>query len=253
MSSTQIEGRWFRALALLMALAAGGSTLSCAGEADDGEPSDGALLVVLHPHDGPTVTYGGGLYLQLLDVQAPEGAAVDLTASVEPSMSASIEPSSLVGGGVAELLMRPTQDRAEQTATFEVRAVSGARHASASGTFDIITWEDDGPEYADSLLAIFLPYIATHYPELGLSPSIEWLESWNSQPVLVVTHRSYLSADWELHVAWHNTIPPHDWAFLTVRRRTQLNPEKAFCFPSQMRDHTVQLADLADPRLPCAR
>jgi hypothetical protein len=155
MTSTQIEGRWFRALALLMALAAGGSTLSCAGEADDGEPSDGALLVVLHPHDGPTVTYGGGLYLQLLDVQAPEGAAVDLTASVEPSMSASIEPSSLVGGGVAELLMRPTQDRAEQTATFEVRAVSGARHASASGTFDIITWEDDGPEYADSLLAIF--------------------------------------------------------------------------------------------------
>lgn len=71
--------------------------------------------------------------------------------------------------------------------------------------------------------------------------------------VLVVTHRGYLHAVWELHRAWHDTIPPYDWAWLTLRRRDQLDPEVGFCFPSQTDDHTVSEADLSDPRLPCAR
>ncbi len=168
-------------------------------------------------------------------------------------MEATVEPSRRVGGGMAEAFFRPTTAQDGQMASFEVRATSGDVQTAVTGTFEIMAWEDDGPAYANSLLAIFLPYVSAHHPELGLGPDVTWIESWNSQPVLVVTHRSYLSSDWELHVAWHNTIPPHDWAYVLGRRRDELDPEIGFCIASQAEDHAVQLADLSDPRLPCAR
>ena len=74
-----------------------------------------------------------------------------------------------------------------------------------------------------------------------------------SAPVLVVSHRSYLDEMWEFHLAWHNTIAPYDWAWLTARRRDELLPEIGFCFPSQDEDRAVQEStDLSDPRVPCA-
>ncbi len=131
-----------------------------------------------------------------------------------------------------------------QTFTVELAASAGADRATDTVSLDVIDYSDVGQRAeADMLLAVFLDYLATNRADLGLGPATTWVESWNSEPVLIVTHRSFLSDAWELHLAWHNTIAPDDWSYVTLRRRNALAPELAFCFPSQSGDRTVRAAD----------
>ena len=44
-----------------------------------------------------------------------------------------------------------------------------------------------------------------------------------------MTHYLFFSDEWELGVMWHNTVPPHDWARIYLRRRyTSMRPQFAF-------------------------
>ncbi|MCC7538703.1 MAG: hypothetical protein IT379_20930 [Deltaproteobacteria bacterium] len=244
--------RWIGALACCVSLGCGD---------DDGGPNDGgagdagSLEVDLRlPPAGQILSYAGGLTLRPVELRAPSGLVVDLSVTAGSGVDAEVVPTQLEGSGAFELFLRPAASTVEQVVPFEVRATSGALEATAAGGLEVIAWEDDGPEHADGLLAVFLPYIAEHHPELGLGPDTEWIESWVTEPVLIVTHRSYLSTAWEVHVAWHNTAPPDDWSWLVARRRDALLPEIGFCLPTVADEQVVQRStDLSDPRIPCAR
>ena len=215
-----------------------------------GDGSVGALSVDLQPAaDG----YPGGLSLLLAQVTAPDGVAVDLSVATTPTIMGEVVPQRIVGGGVVELLLRPTAAQMGQMVSVELTATAGADQATDSVGLGVIEYSDVGQRaQGDMMLAVFLEYLEANRSDLGLSSATTWTESWNSEPVLIVTHRSYLSESWELHVAWHNTIAPDDWSYVTLRRRNQLVPELAFCFPSQSGDRTVRAANLSDPRTPCA-
>jgi len=198
-------------------------------------------------------TYPGGLGLLLAQITASDGLSVDLSVTSTPAITGEVVPPHVVGGGVVELLMRPTAAQVNQVVSVELAATAGADQATDTVDLNVIEYSDTGQQaQGDTLLAVFLDYLQANRPDLGLGPDTAWVESWNSEPVLIVTHRSYLSDTWQLHLAWHNTIAPDDWSFVTLRRRNQLEPELAFCFASQSTDQTVQPADLSDPRMPCA-
>lgn len=225
------------------------------GEVDDaGVDAGEALALDLHlPPSGTLLSYGGGLTLLPVELHASAGVTVELSVATEAGLTGEVVPEQRVGRGVFELFLRPAASTIGETLPFEVRATTASGQTSAAGVLEVIEWSDEDTSHADELLALFLPTVAETHPELGLGPDTAWIESWNSNPVLVVTHRSYLSEGYEVHVAWHNTMVPHDWAYLTVRPRSELLPSLGWCIPSQVEDHTVQEADLSDPRLPCAR
>ena len=229
----------------------GGGVADAGGAADaSGDGGTRSLAVVLHLGAD---SYPGGVGLLLAEVTAPAGLAVDLSVTSTPAIAGEVVPQRVVGGGVVEVLMRPTAAQVGQGVSVELGAMAGADRATDSTILNVIEYSDSTQRaQGDVWLAIFLEYLQANRSDLGLGPATTWLESWNSQPVLIVTHRSYLSDTWELHLAWHNTIPPDDWSYVTLRRRNQLAPDLAFCFHSQSGDHTVRAADLSDPRLPCA-
>lgn len=224
-----------------------------AGVVDAGPRADagaGALSIDLQP---AADSYAGGLGLILAQVTAPDGVAVDLSVTTTPAIPGEVVPSRIVGAGVVELLLRPTATQTNQTVSVELTAVAGADEATDTVDLAVIEYSDAGQgAQGDMMLATFLEYLEASRPDLGLGPATPWTERWNPEPVLIVTHRSYMNEQWELHVAWHNTIAPDDWAYVTLRRRNQLSPELAFCFPSQSGDRTVRVADPVDPRASCA-
>jgi hypothetical protein len=66
--------------------------------------------------------------------------------------------------------------------------------------------------------AAWIEWLAAAHPELGITADTEWKPVFVST-LLVVSHYSYWSEDWEVTVAWHNMIPPDDWTEVHLRRR----------------------------------
>lgn len=262
--------RLFAIAAVIAALTAstacsddGGSSSADGGPdtdgAVDGGPDgggDASLEVELYPEMDPIEAYSGGPSLVLAQVSAPSGLQVDLSVSVDPQISAAVVPQQIVGGqgDVAEVFLRPTASDVGQTFHIELRGEGGEFVETARVGGEVIDWQEGSTEHPDSLLEVFLEYIEQNHPALGLGPQTALVESWAPRPqIFVVGHRVYLYDSYHLHLGWHVTIAPHDWAYVTIRPRDQLEPNMAFCFPSQSEDQTVQEAELDDPRLPCAQ
>jgi hypothetical protein len=194
----------------------------------------------------------GPVYL-LAEVRAGAGDEVALTASIEPAVPVEVSPALLLGGGLVEVFARPTAEQVGGPLSVTIRAEGGDQVSTDTVEGEVIDLGGDDHAYADSLLADFLAYFAESRPEMGIGSETDWIESFDPRLVLVVTHRLYLSEGWELHLAWHNTIAPYDWAWVTARPRDEFEPTIAVCFPSQSGDRTVQETDsLSDPRVPCA-
>lgn len=80
----------------------------------------------------------------------------------------------------------------------------------------------------------FIDHLEEQHPELGIGPGMEWTGTIVKPHYLVVTHYLFFSADWEMGLKWHNTIPPHDWAEMYLRHRyTHFEPQLAYRVPSR--------------------
>ena len=226
------------------------------GDGDADADTDGdadALAVTFHPGELTPTGSSTTPALLLAEVRGADSAVIQLAASSDPAATCEVFPDELAGGGVAEVFLRANESHAGQTVRVTLQAEAGGATATDSIDVQVSSAGDDTREVADELIAVFLEYIAGEYPESGLAPDAEWVESYPTYPgIVIVMHRTYLTEVWDLHLAWHAMIAPHDWAYVTLRRRGELEPETGLCFPSQTEDRTVQEADLADPRLPCA-
>jgi len=213
----------------------------------------GELSVAFHEGEMERTGYPGGPTLLVAEVGAGELDVVTLSVTTEPDAACEVTPAEVTGGGVVEVVLRPAAANVDQVVAITLRAESHGDVATDVAEVRVVGHTDTEGEFADSLLADFLAYLEANHAEMGLGPGTEWIESFPTYPsILIVGHRTYLSAGWDLHLAWHVTIAPHDWSYVTVRRRTDLDPVLGLCFPSQTEDRTVQEAILSDPRLPCA-
>ena len=75
---------------------------------------------------------------------------------------------------------------------------------------------------------LFVPWLAVHHAELGITAETQWVGTIVKPHILVVTYYLYYSADWELGLRWHVMIPPYDWAEIYLRRRGELSSTRAW-------------------------
>jgi hypothetical protein len=66
---------------------------------------------------------------------------------------------------------------------------------------------------------MFIPYLASKYPELGIAENTAWEGTVVRPRYLVVTYYLFFSEQWEMGVRWHVMIPPYDWAEMYLRKR----------------------------------
>lgn len=165
-------------------------------------------------------------FLVLVDREG-EKNPVDLSASA-PGCAVSISHEK-VAGEIVEVVVIPEESSIGKTITLTIKAGRDGLEKMKAISFEVIDGEDDRYSTAVEMRDKFIPWIAAEMSELGITPETIWEGTMVSPEWLVVSHYLFFSPDWEMHVAWHNMIPPHDWARIDLRRRyAESTPSYAF-------------------------
>jgi hypothetical protein len=146
-----------------------------------------------------------------------------------PGAEVVIYQQDIVEGQVAEVVVIPAQASINKTIEVNITGNRSSRTDKKVVSFDVVEGEDDLQEYAAELFDRFVPRLVTNHPELGITDDIEWNGTIVSPEWLVVSHYLFFAEEWEVHIEWHVTIPPYDWARIDLRHRfDELQPSYAF-------------------------
>jgi hypothetical protein len=146
-----------------------------------------------------------------------------------PGAEVFIYQQDIVEGQVAEVVVIPAQASINKTIEVIIIGNRSSRTDEKVVSFDVVEGDAGIQEYAAELFDRFIPWLATNRPELGITDDTEWHGTIVSPEWLVVSHYLFFSEEWELHIEWHVTIPPYDWARIDLRHRfDELQPSYAF-------------------------
>ncbi len=160
------------------------------------------------------------------------GGKVILTVEA-PNVGASIHPRDPEPGEVAEIWIRTTQEQLGKNLTVIITGKRGTQEAEQRVTVWVDEGEFDVSEQAATIRDLFIPWLEVHRVELGITSETEWQGMIVTPHNLVVTHQLFFSEEWEMHVYWHVTIEPHNWAKMSLRRRfEETEPSLAFMISS---------------------
>ena len=173
-----------------------------------------------------------GQHCVFLVTVTDEGQENQLPARISakaPDAEVVIYQQDIVEGQVAEVVVIPAQASINKTIEVIITGNPSSLIDEKVVSFDVVEGEDGLQEYAVEVLDRFVPWLARNHPELGITDDTEWNGTIVSPKWLVVSHYLFFSEEWEVHISWHVTIPPYDWARIDLRHRfDELEPSYAF-------------------------
>ncbi len=173
-----------------------------------------------------------GQYFVFLVVITDEGQENQLPVHISataPGAEVVIYKEDIFEGEVAEVVVIPAQSSIGTTIDVTITGNRGSASDEKTVSFEVAEGEDDRQEYAEELLDRFVSWLATNHTELGITDDTAWNGTMVSPVWLVVSHYLFFSEEWEVHLSWHITIPPDDWARIDLRHRfNELEPSYAF-------------------------
>jgi len=139
-----------------------------------------------------------------------------------------VEPPEISGSEVAEVTIVPEATTTETDLDVTITAAVGDQTFVVTRTVTVMPWEDDREDQARQILALFTGWIADAHPELGITDETAFDGTYTAPMLLVVSHYTFFSDDWEVGVSWHIMVPPDDFAEMYLRPRTGLAPTHAY-------------------------
>lgn len=180
------------------------------------------------------------------DLRSP----VDLVAtSTLTDAVVTVEPSSITGGGVAEVWIEIPEVVDEISFSLTVAPAAGVMLEPVTIDAVAVPGVDDLADQATEIAGLFIDRIEEEVP--GLPADAKGLIG--GTPVaglLVVTHYAWFTAEAEIGVAWHIMVAPDDFAELYVRPRDQLRPTRAFrvsSWSTALAGGDVQIEEITPP------
>ena len=175
------------------------------------------------------------------DAAAP--GAVTIEAAATKARVVEIRPALLSPGTVGEVWVVANSTSIETTGSVSITATRAGVTRTVSRSLPVFPMADERAADARPYFDRWVAWLAAERPDLGISADAAW-EPVFASTLLVVSHYSYWSENWEMTVAWHNMIPPYDWAEVHLRRRgVDAAPSLAFRIDSvsgATRPHEVE-------------
>jgi len=156
-------------------------------------------------------------FLVVADAGATAGP-LTISATATKADVVEIRPVELPAGAVGEVCVVADATTTETTGSVVITATSGAEETSVTRSLKVFPMLDERAADAKPYFDLWVAWLAAEHPELGITADTAWEPVFVST-LLVVSHYSYWSEDWEMMVAWHNMIPPYDWTEVHLRRR----------------------------------
>jgi hypothetical protein len=196
-------------------------------------------LAVLPPEEpaASRVAIPGSGYCFLIVVEdgSPSPGAVTIEASATGAAVTEIRPAQLEPGTVGEVWVVADPSTVEATGSVTITGTRGDVTRTETRSLPVFPMEDARPE-ARGYFDRWVSWLESEHPELGITATTDWQPVFVST-LLVVSHYSYWSEDWEATIAWHNMIAPYDWTEIHLRRRwVDAAPSLAFKVDSVIGD-----------------
>ena len=216
-------------------IAAGGDHPALASHGRIANISRTSFALEVLPPQLPTANrnaIGGQRYVflvRLYDAHPADGP-VSLSVTAPGALSATVTPSVIRRGMIAEVTIVPPAVAAETSLRVRIlgQRMSGAGVAADWRTIPLLPGTDSEASAARERLVPFLSWLAEHEPDLGLTTATP-LVGTSASHLLVVTHYLFVGDEWEIGLAWHVMIPPDDWARIYLRHRwSDAWPTRAF-------------------------
>ncbi|MFX1328742.1 MAG: hypothetical protein ACFE91_11495 [Promethearchaeota archaeon] len=164
----------------------------------------------------------------LLDIRTKNNDLMsNLSISIETNISIEMEydiweNSQL--GKVAEIFLYPNITHLDQMIEVEATASSNDLSYKDYAIIDIINWSSEISPLVEVMRDEIVSYLTNNHPEFKINESIVWEGFGNSPQILVVEHYLFKSEFWEMELARHVMIAPHDWVNIYLRSRSSLFP-----------------------------
>lgn len=172
----------------------------------------------------------GSPYCFLVDIQDASATAAPVTieATAELATVADIRPATLTPGTIGEVCVVADPTEIETTGSVVISASRDGTTKSETRSLPVFPMADERAADAQPYFDRWVSWLATAHPELGITADTAWQPVFVST-LLVVSHYSYWSEDWEMTIAWHNMIAPYDWTEVHLRKRgVDMTPSLAF-------------------------
>ena len=156
-----------------------------------------------------------------------DGGAVSLSVSVQKMGSASVEPTAIKPGEVAEVTVIPNMTSDDENMTVVITGRRGDIEEQVAANILVNEGEidDELKEMATKIQDLFVPWLS----EFGISNETEWEPVLICPHIMVVMYYTFYSEEWEMGVCWHVTIEPHNWARIYLRHRfNETKPSHAY-------------------------
>lgn len=136
-----------------------------------------------------------------------------------PQSAVVVTPETLPQGEVGEIAVIPDVTAVGSNLTLTLTARADGMTQIRLLNFSVVEGEDGRAGHARELRDLFVQWLQTNSPALGITNQTQWLGTIVSPRWLIVEHYLFFSKDWEMHVYWHVMIPPYDWARIDLRER----------------------------------
>lgn len=126
-----------------------------------------------------------------------------------------------------EVFIYPNTSHIDMCIEVEVVFTWGELVASDSAFLYVLNWTFGELSEVIQKRDVFIDHLASTYPELGINQTTSWTPIWNGAGILIVGHYLFKSTYWEMEIAWHVMIAPHDWVQVYLRPRAEVQPSWA--------------------------
>ena len=225
--------------------------------APDSDPAHFSLNIISRPfiplktEDQNQIAIPGQKVIFLVDIEETKngqgyGEVVEISANVSGA-SISVNNPFIKSGQIAEIVVIPTQSSINQTLIITIKGARTGFIQTKTIDIEVLDRQDSLKQTASEMKDMFIHWLASNYPEYGISENTEWEGTIVDPGILVVMHYLFLSEDWEMYVTWHIMIPPSDWVKIYLRPRfVEIKSTLAFEISSvQGGDvpHSIELPD----------
>ncbi|HEX5149322.1 MAG TPA: hypothetical protein VFW02_09595 [Candidatus Limnocylindrales bacterium] len=196
-------------------------------------PTTADFTIDVRPSEEPSairMAIPGSRYCFLVLVDDPSGSTIPVTieASTMKATVLDISPAELAPGVVGEVCVAADPTSVETTGAVTITASRGGVQKTVERSLPVFPMADERATDAQPYFERWAAWLAAEHPELGITADTDWEPVFVST-LLVVSHYSYWSTDWEMTVAWHVMIAPDDWTEVHLRRRgVDMAPSMAF-------------------------
>jgi len=125
---------------------------------------------------------------------------------------------------IVEVFLYPNVTHLNNIIEIEAVASSGRISKKDYAKVQVLNWTSNISPTIELMRDVFVNYLSSNHSNFKINESTVWEGFGNAPFILVVEHYLFKSAFWEMELARHVMIAPHDWVKIYLRPRFSLFP-----------------------------